>query len=93
MVEPKSSSTGPATWDQKKRDDSLHHPKMVPLMKSNVDTKPVASLPASVTGVLPHPLGKMAARPAIQARQWFDECNISDPQLDALYQEARAISR
>jgi len=67
-------------------------PKMVPLTKRNVDTRPVASLPASITGVLPHPLGKTATRPAVRAWKWFDECDVDNPRLDALYQEARAIS-
>ena len=61
-------------------------------MKRNVDTQPVASLPASITEVLPRPLGKTAARPAIRAQQWFNKCDINDLRLDALYQEARAIS-
>ena len=61
----KSSSTGPATQGQKKGDDGLHHPEMVPLTKRNIDTWPAASLPASITGVLLYPLGKTAARPVI----------------------------
>ena len=60
-----SSSTGPAMQGRKKGDNSLRRPEIVPLTKRNVDTQPVASLPTSITGVLPCPLGKMAARPAV----------------------------
>jgi len=87
-----SSSTGPATQGRKKGDDGLHRPEIVPLMKRNTETQPVASLPASITGVLPRPLGKTATRPVVQAWKWFDECDVNDLWLDALYQEARAIS-
>jgi len=84
-----SLSTGPAMQGRKKGDDVLRHPEIVPLMKRNVDTRPVASLPASITGVLPHPLGKTAAKPAVRAQQWFDECDVDNLWLDTLYQEAR----
>jgi len=89
----KSSSTGPAMQGRKKGDNVLRCPEIVPLPKRNIDTRPVASRPTSITGVLPRPLGKTAAKPAIQAQQWFDECDVDDLWLDALYQEARAISR
>ena len=33
----------------------------------------------SITGQLPHPLGKVAAIHAIHPLQWYDECEITDP--------------
>ena len=50
-----------------------------------------ASLPASVTGVLPRPLGKAPTRLAICTHQWYDECDINDPHLEALYRESKSL--
>ena len=50
--------------------------------------KPVASLPITVTGTLPCPLGKTAA-----AKAWFDECDVNDPTLILLSDQAAAILR
>src|SRR6266481_6028862 len=38
--------------------------------------KPVALLPASVTGVLPRPLGKAAMQAPTHTREWIDDCNV-----------------
>ena len=48
--------------------------------------KLVASLPIAITGMLPRPLGKTAA-----AKAWFDECNINDPALILLSDQAATI--
>ena len=48
--------------------------------------KPVVSLPIAVTSMLPCPLGKTAA-----AKAWFDKCDINDPALILLSDQAAAI--
>ena len=75
---------GPLLPAQPIQADELHLPECVLLLKI---VKPwlQASLPASVTGVLPRPLGKAPARPAIRTHQWYDECEINNPRLEALY--------
>ena len=50
--------------------------------------KPVVSLPITITGMLPHPLGKTAV-----AKAWFDECDINDPALILLSDQVAAIPR
>ena len=52
-----------------------------PAVKQGAKQKPVASLPMSITGQLPHPLGKVAAIHAIHPLQWYDECKTMDPQF------------
>ena len=75
---------GPLPPAQPIQADELHLPEYVLLPKI---AKPwlQALLPASVTGVLPHPLGKAPAQPATCTHQWYDECDINDPHLEALY--------
>ena len=51
-----------------------------------------ASLPASVTRVLPHTLGKAPARLANRTHQWYVECDIEDPCLEALFKEAKQLN-
>ena len=48
--------------------------------------KLVASPPIAITGMLPHPLGKAATTKA-----WFDECDVNDPALILLSDQAAAI--
>ena len=48
--------------------------------------KPVASLPIAVTGMLPRPLGKTTT-----AKAWFNECDVNDPALILLSDQAAAI--
>ena len=50
-----------------------------PAVKQGVKQRPVASLPMSITGQLPHPLGKVVAIHAIRPLQWYDECELTDP--------------
>ena len=38
------------------------------------------------------PTGQDPTRPANHTHQWYDECDISDPRLDALYQEAKQLN-
>ena len=52
-----------------------------PAAKQGAKQKPVASLLMSITGQLPRPLGKVAAIHAIRPLQWYDECEITDPQF------------
>ena len=68
--------------------DELCLPKYV-LLPKIVKPQLQASL---VTGVLPCPLGKAPARPATCTHQWYDECDISDPHLEALYREAKQLN-
>ena len=35
----------------------------------------------SITGQLPRPLGKVAAIHAIRPLQWYNECELTDPQF------------
>ena len=42
--------------------------------------------------MLPRPLGKAPARPATRTHQWYDECDISDLPLEALYREAKQLN-
>src|SRR6266481_4640940 len=79
----------PVEWGHKKKDDGLHHPEYILVDKQDVPKPPVASLPMSVTGSLPRPLGKAAAKSATRAvRYWFDECGLDDPHLEELYQQS-----
>ena len=65
--------------------------EMSPVIKQGTNTHPVsqqgtkqrlvASLPLSITGQLPCPLGKVAAIHAICPLQWYDECKLTDPQF------------
>ena len=64
--------------------DELRLPEYI-LLPKIVKPRLQALLPASVTGVLLRPLGKAPTRPATCTHQWYDECNISDPRLEALY--------
>ena len=70
--------------------DELCLPKYI-LLPKIIKPRLQASLPASVTGVLPCPLGKAPTRLAICTHQWYDECDINDPCLDALYEEAKQL--
>ena len=51
---------------------------MRPAAKQGAKQKPVASLPMSITGQLPRPLGKVAAIHAIRPLKWYDECETTD---------------
>ena len=59
-----------------------------PTAKQGMKQNPVASLLRSITGQLPHPLGKVAAIHALHPSQWYDECEIMDPR----FMEAAAIA-
>ena len=61
---------------------------MCPAAKQGTKQRPVALLPMSITGQLPHPLGKVAAIHAICPLQWYDKCKTTDPQ----FVEAAAIA-
>ena len=61
---------------------------MHPAVKQGVKQSPVASLPMSITGQLPCPLGKVVAIHTICPLQWYDECEITDP----WFVEAAAIA-
>ena len=52
-----------------------------PAVKQGAKQRPVALLPMSITGQLPHPLGKVAAIHSICPLQWYDECEITDPRF------------
>ena len=52
-----------------------------PAVKQGVKQRLVASLPMSITGQLPCPLGKVAAIHAIRPLQWYDECETTDPRF------------
>ena len=54
---------------------------MRPAAKQGVNQKPVVSLPMSITGQLPCPLGKVAAIHTIHPLQWYDECETTDPRF------------
>ena len=82
---------GPLPLAQPIQADELRLPEYV-LLPKIVKPQLQASLPASVTGVLLHPLGKAPARPATHTHQWYDECDINDPHLEALYQEAKQLN-
>src|SRR6266481_120619 len=79
----------PIERGRKTKDDGLRRPEYVLVDKQDVPKPPVASLPMSVTGSLPRPLGKAAAKSATRAvRYWFDECGLDDPCLEELYQQS-----
>ena len=52
-----------------------------PAAKQGTKQRPVVSLPMSITGQLPRPLGKVAAIHAIRPLQWHDKCETTDPQF------------
>ena len=54
---------------------------MCPAAKQGTKQRPVALLPMSITGQLPRPLGKVAAIHAIRPLQWYNECELTDPQF------------
>ena len=73
-------------WPNQSRQTNYICPNIIyVLLLKIVKPRLQASLPASVTGVLPRPLGKAPARPATRTHQWYDECDISDPHFQALY--------
>ena len=59
-----------------------------PAAKQGTKQTLVASLPMSITGQLPCPLGKVAAIHTICPLQWYDKCKTMDPQ----FVEAAAIA-
>ena len=61
---------------------------MRPAAKQGAKQRPVALLPMSITGQLPHPLGKVVAIHAICPLQWYNKCETMDPQ----FAEAAAIA-
>ena len=63
-------------------------PTMHPAAKQGVKQKLVASLLLSITGQLPHPLGKVVVIHMLHPSQWYDECETMDPQ----FVEAAAIA-
>ena len=52
-----------------------------PTVKQGTKQKPVVLLPMSITGQLPHPLGKVAVIHSIHPLQWYDKCETTDPQF------------
>ena len=52
-----------------------------PAAKQGARQRPVVSLPVSITGQLPRPLGKVAAIHTIRPLQWYDECETTDPRF------------
>ena len=88
---PPPRPVGPLPPAQPIQADELRLPKYVLLLKI-VKPQLQASLPASVTRVWPCPLGKAPTRPATCTHQWYDECDISDPHLEALYREAKLLN-
>ena len=50
----------------------------------------VASLPISVTGQLPRPLGKTAALSLYWPRAWYEDCLLDEPQFIELWEQANA---
>ena len=52
-----------------------------PAVKQGAKQRLVASLPMSITGQLPHSLGKVAAFHTIHPLQWYDECETTDPRF------------
>ena len=88
---PPPRPAGPLPPAQPIQADELHVPKYI-LLPKIIKPRLQASLPASVTGVLPRPLGKAPTRLAVRTHQWYDECEINDPLLEALYQEAKLLN-
>ena len=52
-----------------------------PAVKQGAKQGLVASLPMSITGQLPRPLGKVVAIHAICPLQWYNKCELTDPQF------------
>ena len=50
-----------------------------PAVKQGAKQRLVASLPMSITGQLPRPLGKVVAIHAIHPLQWYNECKLMTP--------------
>ena len=88
---PPPRPAGPLPPAQPIQADELCLPEYILLLKI-IKPRLQASLPASVTGVLPCPLGKAPTWPAVRAHQWYDECEINDPHLEALYREAKLLN-
>ena len=88
---PPPPPAGPLPPAQPIQADGLRLPEYV-LPPKIAKPRLQALLPASVTGVLPCPLGTAPARPATRTRQWYDECDISDPRLETLYREAKLLN-
>ena len=61
---------------------------MNPAAKQGAKQRLVVSLPMSITGQLPHPLGKVAVIHTIRPLQWYDECETMYPR----FVEAAAIT-
>ena len=53
--------------------------------------KTMALLLIAVTGMLPRPLGKVAAQGPTCVKSWFDECDVNDTSLWELYNQARLL--
>ena len=66
---------GEDTCPAVKQGNTTTHPVAKPGMKP----RPVDSLPMSITGWLPCPLGKTPAIHTIHLLQWYDECETMDP--------------
>src|SRR6266481_7666661 len=72
----------PIERGRKTKDDGPHRPEYVLVDKQDIPKPPVASLPMSVTGSLPRPLGKAATKSTTHAVQyWFNKCGLDDPHL------------
>ena len=68
--------------------DDASCPAAMLLSKKVAKPQPVASLPISVMGQLPWPLGKTAALSPYQPRAWYEDCPLDEPQFIELWEQA-----
>ena len=68
--------------------DDVSCPTATLLPKKVAKPRPVASLPISVTGQLPQPLGKTAALSPYRPRAWYEDCPFDEPQFIELWEQA-----
>ena len=68
--------------------DDVSHPAATLLPKTVAKPQPVASLPISVMGKLPRPLGKTAAFSPYRPQAWYEDCPLDEPQFIKLWEQA-----
>jgi len=79
--------------ESQSRQKRLHKKQCKALLtEEDLTPPPVASPPISVTGELPHPLGK-AAPPnyTLRTREWFKDCELMDARFIQLFTQALSV--
>ena len=79
---------GKARNNSPPNEGNVSRPAAILLPKKVAKLRLVASLPISITGQLPQPLGKTAALSPYRPRAWYEDCPFDEPQFIELWEQA-----